>query len=91
MFGIVEKDVPPDIGRLLGGVSLLFTPLGLRSPPASFRYFCVCLGYTKFEIKLTSGLCIKEGNCLTCYVCFSVKQDFWSCFVAHPHMAWVAG
>ena len=35
MFGIVEKDVPPDIGRLLGGVSLLFTHLGLHGPPTT--------------------------------------------------------
>ena len=34
MFQIVERAVPPDIGRLLGGVSLLFTPFGLRGPPA---------------------------------------------------------
>ena len=35
MFQIVERAVPPDIGRLLGGVSLLFTPFGLRGPPAT--------------------------------------------------------
>ena len=35
MFQIVERAVPPDIGRLLGGVSLLFTPFGLRGPPAN--------------------------------------------------------
>ena len=35
MFGIVEKDVPPDIGRVLGGVSLLFSHLGLHGPPTT--------------------------------------------------------
>ena len=37
MFQIVERAVPPDIGRLLGGVSLLFTPFGLRGPPATLK------------------------------------------------------
>ena len=33
MFQIVERDVPPDIGRRMGGVSLLFVPLKLCGPP----------------------------------------------------------
>ena len=47
MFQIVERAVPPDIGRLLGGVSLLFTPFGLRGPPATIgnkRSFFVIIG-----------------------------------------------
>ena len=34
-FQIVERDVPPDIGRRMGGVSLLFAPMKLCSPPTS--------------------------------------------------------
>ena len=44
-FQIAERDVPPDIGRLLGGVSLLFTPLGLRSPPAIIRDYGIIRDY----------------------------------------------
>ena len=35
MFQIVERDVPPDIGRRMGGVSLLFVPLKLCGPPTN--------------------------------------------------------
>ena len=32
---MVERDVPPDIGRRMGGVSLLFAPLMLCGPPTN--------------------------------------------------------
>ena len=54
MFGIVEKDVPPDIGRLLGGVSLLFTHLGLHGPPTIYSFFYLWLievGKIKVQIE----------------------------------------
>ena len=34
-FQMVERDIPPDIGRRMGGVSLLFAPLKLCSPSAT--------------------------------------------------------
>ena len=34
-FQMVERDVPPDIGRRMGGVSRLFAPLKLCSPPTT--------------------------------------------------------
>ena len=36
-FQIVGRDVPPDIGRRMGGVSLLFAPMKLCSPPTISR------------------------------------------------------
>ena len=37
-FQIVERDVPPDIGRRMGGVSLLFAPMKLCSPPTTLNH-----------------------------------------------------
>ena len=34
-FQMVARDVPPDIGRRMGGVSLLFAPLMLCGPPTT--------------------------------------------------------
>ena len=36
-FQMVERGVPPDIGRRMSVVSLLFAPLKLCSPPAIYR------------------------------------------------------
>ena len=52
---MVERDVPPDIGRRMGGVSLLFAPLKLCSPPANkdFKHFafkmCVFEPWTPYR------------------------------------------
>ena len=37
-FQMVERDVPPDLGRRMGGVSLFFAPLKLCSPPTTLMF-----------------------------------------------------
>ena len=39
-FQIVERDVPPDIGRGMGGVYLLFAPLKHCGPLANLKAVC---------------------------------------------------
>ena len=54
-FQIVERDVPPDIGRRMGGVSLLFVPLKLCGPPTTLIH-CAFVTLLSFIARLPLSL-----------------------------------